>query len=625
MRWDGQKDGAAPQQALPGLPGVVRSVRTPEFADVVFHEVHAKSVLNKVPGSSPMPFKWTVNPYRGCSHGCTYCLAGDTPILLADGRTKPLVDVEVGDEVCGTKDGRYVRTTVLAHWRTVKLAYRVVLEDGTELVTSGDHRFLSTDGWKHVSAGRCERPRLAVGDRLVGVGGFAAGPEETPDYRNGYLWGVVRGGLTTEPEALDRAERYAEADRDRVEWPVAPRDDWTKGFLAGVFDAAGRCEDGVLRIRTDHPIVDAVVLGLKRLDFDCTVEDGVTRLRGGAAEALRFCHTTDPARSSARTITGAHLETAIGVVAIKALGEDRTLFDITTGTGDFVANGVVSHNCFARNSHTYLDLDAGHDFDSQVVVKVNAVQVLTRQLRSTRWQREHVAMGTNTDPYQRAEGRYRLMPGIIKALADSGTPFSILTKGTILARDLPLLAEAAKSVPVGVGVSLALLDRDLQHSLEPGTPSPQARLDLIRRVRDAGLPCGVFVAPVLPALTDSKEHLDALLGQIAAAGATGVTALALHLRPGTREWFAHWLLREHPDLLDGYRNLYGTGSYADKRYRTWLTARLKPLLRKHGLTPKPHRDPTGIPGDDNGRWPDGALPANIPTQRGIDRDQLTLL
>ncbi|MEO6090388.1 MAG: intein-containing Rv2578c family radical SAM protein [Umezawaea sp.] len=625
MRWDEQKDGAAPQQALPGLPGLVRSVRTPEFADVVFHEVHAKSVLNKVAGSSPMPFKWTVNPYRGCTHGCTYCLSGETPILLADGHVKPLAAVEVGDEVCGTRSGRYTSTTVLAHWQTVKPAFRVVLEGGAELVSSGDHRFLSTEGWKHVAAGSCDRPHLGVGDRLVGVGGFAAGPAETPEYRSGYLWGVVRGGLTTEPEALERAERYAAADRDRIEWPIAPRDEWTKGFLAGVFDAAGRCDDGVLRIRTDHPIVDAVVLGLKRLDFDCTVEDGMTRLRGGAAEALRFRRTTDPARSSFRVLDGAPLDTAVEVVSIEALGEERELFDITTGTGDFVANGVVSHNCFARNSHKYLDLDAGHDFDTQVVVKVNAAQVLTRQLRSPRWQREHVAMGTNTDPYQRAEGRYRLMPGIIKALADSGTPFSILTKGTVLARDLPLLAEASKSVSVGIGVSLALLDRDLQQSLEPGTPSPQARLDLIRRVRDAGLPCGVFIAPVLPALTDSVEHLDALLGQIAATGATGVTALTLHLRPGAREWFARWLLREHPDLLDGYRNLYGTGSYADKRYRTWLDARLRPLLRRHGLGPKERQEPAGVPGDDDGRWPEGALPAGIPTQRGIDRDQLTLL
>jgi DNA repair photolyase len=197
VRWDGQKVGSEAQQVLPGLPGLMRSVRTPEFSGVTFHEVRAKSVLNKVPGASSTPFRWTVNPYRGCLHQCVYC--------------------------------------------------------------------------------------------------------------------------------------------------------------------------------------------------------------------------------------------------------------------------------FARNTHTCLDMDAGRDFDSQVVVKVNAAEVLAGQLRSKRWGREHVAMGTNTDPYQRAEGRYELMPGIIEALADSGTPLSILTKGTLLSRDIPLLVEAAKSVPVGVGVSLALLDRELQQSLEPGT------------------------------------------------------------------------------------------------------------------------------------------------------------
>ena len=187
--------------------------------------------------------------------------------------------------------------------------------------------------------------------------------------------------------------------------------------------------------------------------------------------------------------------------------------------------------CFARGTHTYLDFDAGTDFDTQVVVKVNAPEVLAAQVRRRSWAREHVAMGTNTDPYQRAEGKYRLMPGIIRALADSGTPLSILTKGTVLARDLSLLRDVGGDVPVGLGVSIALLDRELQRSLEPGTPSPQARLELVRKARDAGLPCDVFLAPILPGLTDSDEALDGLLGQVAEAGASSVTAIPLHCVP----------------------------------------------------------------------------------------------
>jgi DNA repair photolyase len=239
--------------------------------------------------------------------------------------------------------------------------------------------------------------------------------------------------------------------------------------------------------------------------------------------------------------------------------------------------------CYARNTHTYLDFDAGADFDGQIVVKVNIGRVLDRELRSPRWKREPVAMGTNTDPYQRAEGRYRLMPGIVAALARSGTPFSVLTKGTLLARDLPQLSAAAADVPVSLGVSIALLDRPLQSRLEPGTPSPAARLELVRRITDAGFDCGVMVAPVLPLLTDSAEALDALLAQIRAAGASGASVIALHLRPGTREWFRAWLAREHPGLVEPYARLYRRGSYVDADYRRTLSERVRPLLRKHGL------------------------------------------
>ncbi|MEU3269402.1 Rv2578c family radical SAM protein [Saccharomonospora sp. NPDC006951] len=277
--------------------------------------------------------------------------------------------------------------------------------------------------------------------------------------------------------------------------------------------------------------------------------------------------------------------------------------------------------CFARQSHTYLEFDAGEDFNSQVVVKVNAPEVLAAQVRRRSWTREHVAMGTNTDPYQRAEGKYRLMPGIIGALADSGTPFSILTKGTMLSRDLPLLRSVSTDVPVGLGVSIALLDRSMQRRLEPGTPSPQARLDLVRRASDAGLPCGVFVAPVLPGLTDSREVLDDLLAEIAAAGATGATIIPLHLRPGTREWFASWLAAEHPGLVPRYRALYGNGSYASASYRQRLAARVEPLLRAHGLAPEQRSSERGVPGDERASWPEGSMPS-AGAARG---EQMTLL
>lgn len=272
----------------------------------------------------------------------------------------------------------------------------------------------------------------------------------------------------------------------------------------------------------------------------------------------------------------------------------------------FTVNGYrgCSHACrycFARPTHEYLDFDPGADFDSQVVVKTNVADVLARELRRPSWTRETVALGTNTDPYQRAEGRYALMPGIIGALTHSGTPFSILTKGTLLRRDLPLIADAAATVGASVAISLAIGNagpssaphvrdvssaphvRDLHLDLEPGTPTPQARLSLITAVRDAGLDCHVMVAPVLPHLTDSVEHLDALLAAIAAAGATGATVFGLHLRGSTRGWFMDWLARSHPELVGEYRQLYRRGAYLPESYREMLRCRAAPLVARYGL------------------------------------------
>ncbi|MFD4367678.1 Rv2578c family radical SAM protein [Rhodococcus sp. NPDC058521] len=245
--------------------------------------------------------------------------------------------------------------------------------------------------------------------------------------------------------------------------------------------------------------------------------------------------------------------------------------------------------CFARPTHEYLDLDAGVDFDREIVVKTNVAAVLKKELGRRSWRQEHVALGTNTDPYQRAEGRYRLMPGVIRALVDSGTPFSILTKGTLLRRDLPLLALAAQQVPVGIGISLAVHDEELRKAVEPGVPSTRARLDLVRAVVDAGLPCNVMVAPVIPFLTDSERHLDGLLEAVADAGADSVTAFPMHLRGSTKGWFLSWLADEHPALIRRYRQLYGRGAYVSPDYKAWLKRRVDPLIERHGLGRESHR------------------------------------
>jgi DNA repair photolyase len=245
--------------------------------------------------------------------------------------------------------------------------------------------------------------------------------------------------------------------------------------------------------------------------------------------------------------------------------------------------GHACRYCFARKTHTYLDLDSGHDFNSKIIVKLNAGALLRQELSAAHWQGEPIAMGTNTDPYQRAEGRYRLMRDILAALRDHANPFSILTKGTLILRDLDLIAEAAAVTRVSVAVSVGSVDERLWRTVEPGAPSPLRRLDVVRRFADAGIGCSVLMAPILPGLSDGAEQIDETVAAIVESGATNVTPLILHLRPGAREWYHAWLRSEHPDLLPLYEQLYRAGSYAPKAYQDRIVDQVRQAQQRHGL------------------------------------------
>ncbi|MER5526315.1 Rv2578c family radical SAM protein [Streptomyces sp. NPDC002677] len=251
--------------------------------------------------------------------------------------------------------------------------------------------------------------------------------------------------------------------------------------------------------------------------------------------------------------------------------------------------------CFARKTHSYLDLDTGIGFDTQIVVKVNAPDLLRRQLGSRRWLGDHIAMGTNVDCYQRAEGRYRLMPGIISALTEHANPFSILTKGTLILRDLDLLRRAADVTDVGISVSVGFVDAELWRTVEPGTPAPERRLDAVRALAEAGIGCGVLMAPVIPFLGDHPAQLRATVRAIAAAGATSVTPLVLHLRPGAREWFMSWLAAHHPHLVRRYERLYAEGAYAPKWYQRRITRQVHELAEEYGIGPNRAGSPRRMP------------------------------
>jgi DNA repair photolyase len=237
--------------------------------------------------------------------------------------------------------------------------------------------------------------------------------------------------------------------------------------------------------------------------------------------------------------------------------------------------------CFARPTHTYLDMNAGRDFETKIVVKVNAPDVLRRELAAKRWKGEHIAMGTGTDPYQRAEGRYKLMRGIMEALIDHRNPFSILTKGTLILRDLDLLTRAAEVAPVSAAFSIGTLDEKVWRETEPGTPHPRVRIEAIRTLTEAGIPTGVLMAPILPGISDRSDQLREVVGAAIDAGATHVSPILLHLRPGVREEFLPWLETEHPDLVPRYLEIYRQ-PYGPKAMRESLGRQVSSMVATAG-------------------------------------------
>ena len=270
--------------------------------------------------------------------------------------------------------------------------------------------------------------------------------------------------------------------------------------------------------------------------------------------------------------------------------------------------------CFARPTHEYLGLGIGDDFDRRIVVKVNAVERLRAELRSPRWAGESIAMGTNTDPYQPAEGRYRLTRGIVEVLADAPNPFSILTKSTLIARDADLLAEAVRRTGVETALSIGCLDADVWRATEPHTPSPRRRMETVARLNGAGVPCGVLVAPVLPGISDADRQLEEVVRAAIDAGATVVSPIALHLRGPLREHYLGWLAGARPELLEPTRRRY-RGAYAPASVRDDLGDRVRELVDRFG----------GVRRTDRARWGPRVASADPAPERERDPQQLSML
>lgn len=370
----------------------VEYLEEPPEAELEVHEEHARSILAE--NDSPdIGFRWSLNPYRGCFHACAYCLDGDTPILMADGRTRAIRDVRVGDLVFGTiecGDGvrDLVRTRVSAHWSTEKPGVRLMLANGAHLVASEDHRLLTVDGWSHVG-------QLVPGEsRLVGpVGG--------------------RPGLVV---------------RD-----------------------------------------------------------------------------------------------------VEPLGITLPMFDITTGTGDFIANGVISHNCYARPSHQWLGFGAGTDFERKIVVKMNAPELLRAQFMKPSWKGELIAFSGDTDCYQPLEASYALTRRCLELCAEFKNPVGLITKSAVIRRDVDVLARLARDARLHVTLSIPFANDDLARKIEPGASSPSRRFDTLRILSEAGIPTGVAIAPVIPGLNESD--IPEILERAHAAGARSAFMIPLRL-PG---------------------------------------------------------------------------------------------
>jgi DNA repair photolyase len=647
----------------------------PDFIPTSMEPDRARSVITR--NDSPdIPFEQSINPYRGCSHSCCYCLRGDTPILMGDGSARPIAKVDVGGEIYGTvREGvyrRYTKTRVLAHWSVIKPAYRVLLEDGTEMVAGADHRFLTERGWKFVSgamSGDLQRPHLTENNELIGTGRFAEEVTKDSDYKRGYLSGTIRGDahLATHPyqrkggewntryqfrlapcddEALYRAQGYLldfcvaahEFDhkaacgarramtgvRTASRWsfaqihrlmasPPAPSRAWSAGFLAGIFDAEGSFSGGILRIcNADLQIIDWISRCLREFGFRFAIEERtdtrarpikVVRLVGGLRGHLRFFHLLDPAISRRLSIEGRAVrsEAPLRIQSIEPVGTMR-LFDITTGTGDFIANGVVSHNCYARPSHAYMGLSAGLDFETRLFYKKDAGRLLEEELAKPGYVCKPITLGANTDPYQPVERKMRVTREIIEVLARCRNPVTIITKSALVLRDLDLLTDLARDGLAGVGVSITTLDAELKRVMEPQAASPHARLEAVRRLNEAGVPTGVMVAPVIPALTD--HEMEGILEAAAAAGARWAGYILLRLPHEVKDLFREWLAAHYPDRAEhvmslirqmrggkDYDSSFGTRMRGTGPLAELLRSRFQIACRRHGLGTGRHQPP----------------------------------
>jgi DNA repair photolyase len=577
--------------------------------------------------SPDVGFDASVNPYRGCEHACSYCVDPETPVLHADLVWRPIGDTQTGDDLVGFDEfpeaghtRKLRRTRVEAVWWSRKPTLSVRTESAV-VVTTAEHRWLvNHDRWRSTGG-------LRVGSSLRRIPMTESEPLQD-DYRVGYIAGLTLGDGTLRFEPGWRSGkrgfpqaywRVAMIDREPllrlidylaafgVEIRMRPFDPglrtkspmwkvetralskleilakltrieldsrgYRSGFVAGFFDAEGHNGSSLRISQVDVGVLERVQRYTRSLGFEFQLEPrnqraSTLRLVGTLAERLRFFSAVQPAiRRKRERLFG--WEPAAIPDAIESIehGPVRDVVDIQTSTRTFFAAGLMTHNCYARPTHEYLGFSAGLDFETRILVKEHAPELLRQRLSAKSWKPQVVALSGVTDPYQPAERRLELTRRCLAVLAEFRNPVWLVTKGFLVTRDVDLLAELARFDAVSVAISITTLDPELQRRMEPYASPPAKRLAAIERLAGAGVPVGVMVAPVVPGLTDHEA--PKILAAAAAAGARYAGRVVLRLPHGVAELFESWLALHYPERRDKVmariRALRGGASY-DARF-----------------------------------------------------------
>jgi len=561
--------------------------------------------------SPDVGFRFSLNPYRGCEHGCTYCVSPDTPILYADMCWRPMRDVQVGDVLVGFDEfpapggTRKIRMAVVEAVRWSRKPTLHVITDNAVVQTTAEHRWLQARDFRwsrtdQLAPGRQLRllpvvPNLPVDDdyRIGYLAGLTLG-DGTFRYQPG--WRTTRFGFPlaywrialADEQPLRRTVEYlacfsiesrirpffggTRKPMQRIEIRsmrrlaviygivTAERDSasYRRGFLAGFFDAEGYSGD-VLRItQLDVSILERVQRYARSLGFTLVLERYVghastLRLVGRLIDRVRFFSVCRPAIvRKLHAVFGREMNLDPETVRAIEPGPIADVIDIQTSTRTFLAAGLATHNCYARPTHEYLGFSAGLDFERRIMVKDDAPELLRAALRSRRWEPQVVALSGNTDCYQPIEQRLQITRRCLEVFVEFRNPVAVITKSALVARDADLLAELARFGAARVFASVTTLDPELARRMEPRAAQPSKRLEAIAALVRAGVSVGVMIGPVIPGLNDAE--IPRILEAGAAAGAEAASWVLLRLPKPLDELFDRWLAEQFPDRRERVLN-----------------------------------------------------------------------